>query len=370
MTKRLLLSSITILLAGNGTARADTVRSEDMTPCQTLDGARHALAFPVSKDASARYRPGDPARSALPSAVRALKKCPTSEGTWYEILRARELLGCDPRRTLEFVERARQVLPRSVAIATLQARLLGTLSAAKAAVALAPGYVPAKLALVSALLDDGRIKEASAALTSGALARKAEASGLRARLRLSRHDYRGALDELGRGGRPILGTDVILSEPTAGLRWPWNDGQVHALAEAEVGDAQVGALQLTGTHVGTLPELRTAVAQRTTGALRLMAAMGRLLVDKQQSPEYIVAMAVALARLKFIAGQVDEAASLISATPQRKSHFCATLPEFTWVMSAGGTKPVPLIDKLQSLCIPWGPKAKSLSEPRECDLSP
>jgi hypothetical protein len=289
MTKRLLLSSITILLTGHGVASADSERLEDTTPCQTLDGARHSLAFPASKDASARYRPGDPARRTLPAAVRELRKCPTSEGTWYEILRARELLGCDPRRTLEFAERARQALPRSAAIATVRARLLGTLPAAKEAVALAPRYLPAELALVSALLDDGRIEEASAALNSSTLARKAEASGLRARLRLSRRDYRGALAELRRGGRPISGTDGILSEPTAGLHWPWNDGQVHALAEAEVGDANVGALQLTGTHVGTLPELRTAVAQSTKGAQRLMAAMARLLADGSDhaSPRFL-----------------------------------------------------------------------------------
>jgi hypothetical protein len=370
MTKRLLLASITILLTGHGVASADSERLKDTTPCQTLDGARHSLAFPASKDASARYRPGDPARRTLPAAVRELRKCPTSEGTWYEILRARELLGCDPRRTLEFAERARQALPRSAAIATVRARLLGTLPAAKEAVALAPRYLPAELARVSALLDDGRIEEASAALNSSTLARTAEASGLRARLRLSRRDYRGALAELRRGGRPISGTDGILSEPTAGLHWPWNDGQVHALAEAEVGDANVGALQLTGTHVGTLPELRTAVAQSTKGAQRLMAAMARLLADKQQAPEAVVAMAVALARLKFIAGQVDAAASLIAATPQRTAHFCATLPEFTWLMSAGGTRPVPPLDKLQSLCTSRNSKEKALSEPSECDLYP
>jgi hypothetical protein len=368
MTRRLLLSSIAMVLAGHGAASADSERLEDIPLCLTLDNAKYWLAFPVSKSASARYRPGDPARKELAQALRKLKTCATSEGDWYIILHARELLGCDPRRTLELAERARQALPKSVAIATVRARLLGTLSAAKEAVALDPGYVPAELALASALLDDGQIKEASAALSSGVLARSSEASGLRARLRLGRNDYRGALDELERGGRPVLGSDGVLSEPTAGLHWPWTNRQVEALAEAEVGNPNVGALQLTGTHVGTLPELRTAVAQKTKGAQKLMAAMGRLLADKQQSPEDIVAMAVALARLRFIAGQVDEAVNLISATPERKSHFCATLPEFTWVLSAGGTKPVPPIDKLQSLCISRDSRVKLVSEPSGCGL--
>ena len=98
-------------------------------------------------------------------------------------------------------------MPKSVRIATLRARLLGTATAANEALALDPAYLPAQLALASALLDKGRIREASAIL------RKIdypEAKGLKARVRLSRRDYRGAISELDQGGAYLLGGDDIL----------------------------------------------------------------------------------------------------------------------------------------------------------------
>jgi hypothetical protein len=98
--------------------------------CPDLDSARFSFAFPIAKNASTQFRPGDPARKSLMRAAARLKECATSEGNWYSILRARELLRCDPRGTLDLVDKARRLLPKSVAIATIRARVLGTSAAA------------------------------------------------------------------------------------------------------------------------------------------------------------------------------------------------------------------------------------------------
>jgi hypothetical protein len=333
--------------------------------CPTIEVARRTLAFPVSKDAAMRFREGDPAHKVLARDQARLKQCSTSEGAWYAILRARELLGCAPQRTLEMLDQAQRLVPRSVRIATLRARLLGTATAAKEALALDPAYLPAQLALASALLDEGRIQEASAILRR---LDYPEAKGLKARVRLSRREYRGAISELGQGGAYVLGGDIFLLEPNAGLRWPWNDDQVLALAYAELGKADAGARHLWGDHVGGLPELRAAVVQRSKAAQLLMAAMGRLIDESQDMPESRSEMAVALARLRYIAGQTDEALRIVTATPDVRARFCATLPEFSWVLSTGDTRPVPGIDKLEAVCSPSHSNAKAATEPPECLL--
>jgi len=334
--------------------------------CPTIEVARRTLAFPISKDAAMRFRPGEPARKVLAREQARLKQCSTSEGAWYAILRARELLGCDPRRTLGLVDQARRLVPKSAPIATLRARLMGTALVAKEALALDPSYVPAQLALASALLDDGRVGEASAIL------RKLdypEAKGLKARVRFSRRDYRGAVSELGQGGAYVLGGDIFLLEPNAGLRWPWNDDQVLALAYAELGKADAGARHLFDDHVGSLSELRAAVVQRTKASQRLMSAMERLVDESQDVPESSVQMVVALARLRFIAGQADVALKLLAASSASRSRFCSTLPELTWVLGAGDSRPVPQIDKVNAFCSPANSNAKSPADPPECQLS-
>jgi hypothetical protein len=360
-----LLPSLVIVLATHGMVSGALAQNAG-TVCPTIDDARSALAFPVSKDAAMRFRPGDPARKVLARDQAQLKQCATSEGAWYAILRARELLGCDPRRTLDMVEQAQRLVPKSVSIATLRARLLSTATAAKEALALDPRYLPAQLALASALLDEGRLGEASAVLRK---IDRPEAKGLKARVRLAHREYRGALSELGQGGAYVLGGDIFLLEPNAGLRWPWNDDQVQALAQADLGKADYGARILFSDHVGTLPELRTAVAQRTKAAQRLMTAMGRLIDEARDVPESSAEMAVALARLRFVAGQIDEAVGLITVSPATRALFCATLPEFTWVLSAGGTQPVAESDRLQSVCSPDISQMKLPTEPPEC-MSP
>ncbi len=261
------------------------------------------------------------------------------------------------------VDRAQRLVPKSVRIATLRARLLGTATAAKEALALDPAYLPAQLALASALLDEGRVRDASALL------RKIdypEAKGLKARVRLNRREYRRAISELGQGGAYVLGGDIFLLEPNAGLDWPWNDDQVLALAKAELGKADAGARHLFGDHVGSLPELRVAVVQRTKPAQQLMTAMGRLVDESHVAPEDRVEMAVALARLRFVAGQIDEAVGLITASPATRAHFCATLPELIWVLSAGGARPVSQSDRLLSLCSRQITNSKLATEPPGC----
>lgn len=77
------------------------------------------------------------------------------------------------------------------------------------------------------------------------------------------------------------------------------------------------------------------MAQRTQAAQRLITAMGRPADEARDAPpEASAEMAVALARLRIVAGEIDEAIGLITASPTTRARFCATLSEFTWILSA------------------------------------
>ena len=71
-------------------------------------------AYPISKNAFAHVKPGDPARALLIKAKGWLQQCPSNDVAWYLILRARELLGCDPRQTFALAKQAHRALLRSV----------------------------------------------------------------------------------------------------------------------------------------------------------------------------------------------------------------------------------------------------------------
>lgn len=329
-----------------------------------MDDARFSLAFPVAKDASARLRPGERARQALVRDMGLIETCAASEGNWYAILRARELLGCDPRRTLELAAQAQRAVPKSVWIATVRARLLGTVAAAEAALALDPGHVPAQLALAAALLNDKQTHRAAALLRTLPSDEPSEAAGLKGRVRLLANDPRRAATEATRENGVGAGGDALRIEPTAGLDWPWTAVQVRALASAQLGKAREAARWLVGVPVGTLGELREALEQHTKAAQQLMNAMALLIEDSRDLGVPRDAAAVALARLRVLAGQPDAAAALVSASPQRMSAFCTGLSVLLWSLGPG--EPRTQAEQLRALCTPKTPNAAPVTEPMAC----
>jgi hypothetical protein len=131
-----------------------------------------------------------------------LRACPDLEPQRYYLARmaelgyaasgARRADGPDPgARAL--AEESLRKFPLSVRIATVAARLNGSIEAARRAVALDPDYAPARTALAAALAAKG---ETSAALAS--LARSSQSAAafiVRARIKLSAGDANGAFAE-------------------------------------------------------------------------------------------------------------------------------------------------------------------------------
>ncbi len=341
----------------------DTLASPEKAFCPTITWAHSALAYPISKNAFAHVKPGDPARALLIKAKGWLQQCPSNDVAWYLILRARELLGCDPRQTLALAEQAHRALLRSVWAATIRARLLGSAAAAEEALAIDPDHVSAQLALASALLNEGQMDRAAKALRKLKQSRTPGASGLSARLSLAKGDARAALKEAVAESPIGLGGDIILPEATAGLDWPWIDAQIAALANAKLGQARKAAQRLSGIPAGTLPELRAEVARHTKVAEQVMDAMAQTVDNAREEDVVRDEMAVSLARLRVIAGQPDLARVLVSANAKRLESFCTGLSELFWT---AGLEKGTAFDELQNMCRINGPNAQPLTEPVEC----
>lgn len=335
--------------------------------CPTVTWARGDLTypFPLAEQTVFHVKAGDPARKLLREAGDWPKRCASSEGSWYGILRARELLGCDPRRTLDLAEQASRNVGGSVWIATVRARLLGTVTAAEQAVALDPDHIPAQFALASALLDQGKLDWASKVLRKINVAKAPEVRALKARLYLLKNNARSALAEAKAGPSLGLDGDFLRVEPTSGLDWPWTREQVVALACARLGKASEAAKWLGMGPMGTLPELRGAVANHTKAGEQLMAAMERIVDNPREQDLVRDNTAVSLARLRVLADQPGSAILLVGANPKRRERFCAALAELLW--TGGGDKGA-AFDELHDMCRIDGPNARPIIEPVECGL--
>jgi tetratricopeptide (TPR) repeat protein len=352
---------VLLLMAQGALASADL----EKVNCPSISWARSALAYPISKNAFAHVKPGDPARKLLINAKLWPRQCPGDDISWYLILRARELLGCDPRRTLALAEEAYRAAPRSVWVATIRARLRGSLSSAEEAAALDPDHFSAQLALIWALLNEGQTERAAKVLRKLKSLRVPGSRGLSARLYLAKDDARGALKEAAAEGPVGSGGDIILPEATAGLDWPWIDPQVAALASAKLGRAKEAAQWLSGIPAGTLPELRAEVTSHTKTAEQLMDAMARTVENVREEDVVRDAMAVSLARLRVIAGQSVLATALVSTNPRRLERFCTSLSELLWTAGLDKSKDA-VVDRLRATCTPEAPNAQPLTEPAEC----
>jgi hypothetical protein len=165
-----------------------------------------------------------------------------------------------------------------------------------------------------------------------------------------------------------MGADLLLAEPTAGLQWPWVSAQVDALALAQLSKADEAARVLSATPVGTLPELRNAVAGRSRTAVRLMSAMSRIVDDPHEADVVRDGMAVTLARLRIIAGQPEIAEELVTLNQTRLSAFCIGLSDLLWILRSTGERQPVLSGQLRALCQQKGPKTALPIEPPECTL--
>jgi hypothetical protein len=361
MRGRLAVGTITLVLAVQG-ANVSVTAEEKV--CLSIDWARSSLSFPLDNNAYYRVGLGGPARELLSEAKEWPKRCPTSDGSWYAILRARELLRCDPLRTLELVEQAHRLVPGSVWIATVRARLLSTVAAAEEAVALDPKHLPAQLALASALLNEKQADRAAKVLRHISAAKLPEAKDLKARMYLLKNNARRAAIEA-MAGKPVgVGADIIRIEPTAGLDWPWIDVQVEALTSAELGKEREGVQSLGDVPVGTLKELREAAAAHSKAAERLMKAMARISEDSHEQDVVRDDMAVSLARLRVFAGQTDLAAALVGANSARLTAFCTGLSELLWTL--GPSQSASAAGQLRALCKSKNLNTTLLTEPIEC----
>jgi hypothetical protein len=264
-------------------------------------------------------------------------------------------------------------VPNSPWIATVRARLLGTVEAAEQANAFAFDDIPAQLALASALLNENRLELAAKVLRRFNSRDYPEAAALNARMYLLKNDAKRAVTEamIGKPVAPDLDSfqvSVRRTEPTSGLDWPWIDAQVEALAKAQLGKADEGARRLGGIPVGTLKELREAVAQNTKAAEQLMNAMSRLIEDTRDKGVPRDEMAVSLARLRVIADQTDLAAALVSASPKRLTPFCTGLSSLLWTLGSIQSRPTAHADRLRAMCTPKSPNATPVTEPMECSI--
>jgi hypothetical protein len=253
-------------------------------------------------------------------------------------------------------------------IATVRARLLGTVVAAEEAVALAPNHVPAQLALASALLNEKQVSKADTVVRRISRDQAFEARGLKGRVRLLKKDARRAMTEATAGNMVGLGADILGIEPTAGLDWPWIDIQVRALASAQLGKTKEAARWLAGFPAGTLKELRESVAQHAKAAEQLMNAMALLIEESDDKSVPRDAMAVSLARLRVIAGQIDLAVALVSANPERLTTFCTGLSELLWTLETTQSRPTVGADQLRAVCTPNNPHATPITESAECTI--
>ena len=158
------------------------------------------------------------------AAEQDLRSCPDLEPQRYFVTRMAELGYSAGGRRSEAPDAGARALaddalrkyPQSARIATVAARLDGSVEAARRAMAIDPGYAPARTALAVALAGQGDTSAALAMLTGSASTMSATALIARARIRLAAHDAVGALADAKAAGNagqkepePTPGHDLL-----------------------------------------------------------------------------------------------------------------------------------------------------------------
>jgi len=175
----------------------------DSASAQVVNCAGVADAFAARLALSTGAMDEDGAFALLRSAAEEdLRSCPDLERQRYYLARMAELgyFATGARRAdgpapgaQALAEESQRKHPLSVRIATVAARLDGSIDAARRAMALDPGYAPARTALAVALAAKGDTPAALATLAGADSSQSAAALIVRARIRLMAGDANGAL---------------------------------------------------------------------------------------------------------------------------------------------------------------------------------
>ena len=198
----------------------------------------------------------------------SLAECPDSEGLWYAFLRTSELRSerfpvdvgsIHVRSVLEGARIAASKFESSVRIRTVLARSLGSEAAAQEAVALDPGYAPARLALASALIEAGQFERSLRELDAPGLRAYPGASATRARALL----MLGRVHESARAARHEL-----LQVTGSGVE-PYEAVLIQADAEEVLGRALIADHHATEGR----DHLRSAAAMGSTTARELLTRL-------------------------------------------------------------------------------------------------
>jgi hypothetical protein len=153
-------------------------------------------------------------RTVLREATATLDDCRNDAAAWYVFLRSAELVAEFPLRIGDVeikdlraaTDLGLQRAPRSVRVATVRARAWNTVDAAREAVALDPAYVPAQVALGSALMDHDPAAARAVLERVPDLDRVPGGFVLLARSRLLMGDLSGAIDAAGKERSTMLRT--------------------------------------------------------------------------------------------------------------------------------------------------------------------
>jgi hypothetical protein len=208
-------------------------------------------------------------------ATRALERCPASEGIAYVSLRASELVpdADGPEPSLRrFVQELAARFPRSARIATIRARMEGTVDTARRAVAADAAYAPAQVALAAALLEAGDRSGARDAIDGVKdLGTTDEGYAVLARIKWTQGDGRGAMEAAQRqlkGGRrapvvePGSGDTKARSRAHEILALGYlKQGQADKAA-AHLLEAQPASSQVKALLASPGPALRQALARQ------------------------------------------------------------------------------------------------------------
>ncbi|HJZ87528.1 MAG TPA: hypothetical protein VKN99_20280 [Polyangia bacterium] len=268
-----------VMLGGTGPAAAadSTCGARSREVAASLGRARLAMS------------PEAAVRASFEGAVRALAECVGDEELWYLLVRSAELGGgvfptqvanstvADLKAAVELAARRN---PRSARIATIRARVIGGLQAARQAVALDPAYAPAQVTLAAALFAARDAKAARSVLAARTdLARVPGACALLARACLAEGDASEAIAVAEREPAPSA---LDLYEPGARDERPRRDAvEVAGLAYLHSGQFDPAAQRLLQAAAEGSAAARTALE---TGSPELRRALDRLARRKGLAP--------------------------------------------------------------------------------------
>jgi len=256
--------------------------SVDASPNDGCAREERALAKRFSMSAVS-MEPESALRGIFDRATESKRRCPQSEAIEYFRLRAAELgrggpivrpVAADRGELDAMTAEAGHRFPSSARIATIRARVLGTVDSAKQASILDPTYVPAKVALAAAMLEAGQIGDARDLLEQVKnLDSTSDGFSVLARARLKMGDVGGAR----KAAKMVLtGRSIDLIEPDA--RDPRPDLSAHetlgmiSLSKKQYADAakHLSIAAQTSTQAQSVlanpdPDLRRAIERARRG---------------------------------------------------------------------------------------------------------